>query len=542
VINATTIILGIVTGALLVSCQTKVPAGSISTISKDPEPDSPLKKRTADLLSYDDLVVLLKQKGQPTKASKKAEQLFQSPFVNNNIYEKYGLPNPTIHPTLGPSIRVTTWNIEKSIQVQDIAKSLSSEEHFSKHLKGTVRTDKEELHNALRQRADLAHSDILLLQEMDIGHCRSGYVFAAEHLAQTLGMNYAYAPQQLEIDPVYLAQDDVIFQNMSTDHEACKVLDENKSKYRGVFGVAVLSRYPIKKVQAYQLELQPYDWYTGEIQRPDFIEQGRRFGAEKIFMVKPVREVKVGGRGFTRVDLHVPEVPHETISVINIHLEIKTTPQNRTKQIEEILNYIHDIKNPVILAGDFNSAATDVSSTSLLRLTVNTANNPSNILSLALWLSNATGVSQARNILNAYKNYQDPLAWDVPILFPNKTKSLFEKIETFRFKDGGAFDFRGDHKRSMNGVNGILSNSNQRSRFKGFTQTFKVPTPIGPLGRERLDWIFVKSFLTHPKDKKGTYKLAPHFGETLDLINKCSDKPYSDHHPITTILPLEDPQ
>jgi len=491
VINATTIILGIVTGALLVSCQTKVPTGSITTISKDPEPDSPLKKRTADLLSYDDLVVLLKQKGQPTKASKKAEQLFQSPFVNNNIYEKYGLPNPTIHPTLGPSIRVTTWNIEKSIQVQDIAKSLSSEEHFSKHLKGTVRTDKEELHNALRQRADLAHSDILLLQEMDIGHCRSGYVFAAEHLA---------------------------------------------------FGVAVLSRYPIKKVQAYQLELQPYDWYTGEIQRPDFIEQGRRFGAEKIFMVKPVREVKVGGRGFTRVDLHVPEVPHETISVINIHLEIKTTPQNRTKQIEEILNYIHDIKNPVILAGDFNSAATDVSSTSLLRLTVNTANNPSNILSLALWLSNATGVSQARNILNAYKNYQDPLAWDVPILFPNKTKSLFEKIETFRFKDGGAFDFRGDHKRSMNGVNGILSNSNQRSRFKGFTQTFKVPTPIGPLGRERLDWIFVKSFLTHPKDKKGTYKLAPHFGETLDLINKCSDKPYSDHHPITTILPLEDPQ
>jgi len=355
-------------------------------------------------------------------------------------------------------------------------------------------------------------------------------------------MNFVYAPQQLEIDPVYLSEDGVKFDNTATDEEACRVAEVDSAKYKGNFGVAVLSRYPIKKVQAYQLETQVYDWYEGEIQKPDFIEKSRRFGAERLFRVKPVREVKYGGRGFTRVDLHVPGVPHETITVINVHLEIKTQPKNRTKQMEEILNYLYEIENPVILAGDFNSSTTDVSSTSLRRLTVRNAKDPPKILSGALWLANATGISQALTILNGYKNFQDPLAWHIPVLFPNKAKTLFEEVECFRFKDGGVFDFRGDRKRSVGVRNGTLSNSNQYSYLKGFKQTFEVPKPIGPIGCERLDWIFVKSFLTHPKDKKGPYRLAPHFGETLNLMNDAVEQPFSDHHPITTVLPLNEPK
>ena len=69
-----------------------------------------------------------------------------------------------------------------------------------------------------------------------------------------------------------------------------------------------------------------------------------------------------------------------------------------------------------------------------------------------------------------------------------------------------------------------------------------MPEPIGPIGLDRLDWIFVKSFLNHPRAKNGPYKLAPHFGETLRLMNTAVKRKYSDHHPITTIIPLTEPE
>jgi len=110
------------------------------------------------------------------------------------------------------------------------------------------------------------------------------------------------------------------------------------------------------------------------------------------------------------------------------------------------------------------------------------------------------------------------------------------------FDDGGAFDFRGDKKRSVHGYTGALSNSNQRTYFKGFTFTFSTPQVIGPIGYDRLDWIFVKSFLSHPQEKNGSYQLAPHFGETLSLVNLAVKDRYSDHHPITVLLPLNEPK
>lgn len=504
---------------------------------KDPQPSRILASAKPGLLNANELKVLLRKHGENTSASRKADALFSSPFIDNSAYRKNGLPKPTQHPKLGASLRVSTWNIEKSIHVKEVAEVLSSEEKYISKLQEVVAANPKKYAEALRQRSDIASSDILLCQEMDIGHCRSEYVFAAKHLAKKMGLNFVYAPQQLEIDPSYLGVSDVKFENTDAPTEVCSDL----SRYKGVFGVAVLSRYPIKRVQVFPLKTEAYDWYAGEILRPDFVEKGRRFGAKRLFNINPTREVKKGGRGFTRVDLHVPGVPHETISVINIHLEIKVGPETRVKQIKEILSYISEIKNPVIMAGDFNSASRDVSSTSLWKASSGAVKEPSNIASAGLFLANVTGVNQVRGILNGYKNFQNPIAWNIPAIFPSKTRSLFKCIQNFRFADGGAFDFRGDRKRSINKKSGLLANSNQRSKLKGFTQTFALPNTIGPVGCERLDWIFVKSFLTDPKDKKGPYRLAPHFGETLYHVNTSMKKKYSDHHPITTVLPLTEP-
>ncbi len=504
-------------------------------------PVKALKNSRPSLLSFKELSSLAENPKPEGKLATKFEKLLTTPYVDNSVYFRSGLPKANVHPQLGPSIRVSTWNVEKSVRAFEAGKALTSESTFIKMMRPEYREEKMAQEEAVRQRAVLAASDVLLLQEMDIGHCRSGYLFAAQHLARKMKMNFVYAPQQLEIDPVHLGLDHIRFGNGDTDAQACRALLGSSREYKGVFGVAVLSRYPIKNVQLFQLNEQPYDWYEGEIAKPDFLEVGRRRGAKAVFQFQPVREVKVGGRAFTRVDLHVPGIPLNTLSVINIHLEIKASPGERKKQIEEIMGYIKGIKNPVVMAGDFNSSSTDVSSTSFSRFAKNTTTNPTNLLAVGLFAANITGVSQARAAVNGLKNLRDPLAWNIPVILPNKTKSLFNTIKGFRFDDGGRFDFRGNPSRSMHGRGGELSNSNQRHNVKGFTFTYSVPRPIGVIGRERLDWIFVKSFLNSPNDNNGPYRMAPHFGETLGLVNLAVKEPFSDHHPITTILPLNEP-
>lgn len=542
-----TISIGTATVALtLLSCQSlsDVMSGEsriISGTGENAKEARILKNTRPRLLSFKELISLAENPEQEGPAGKKMDELLRSPFIDNSVYFRSGLPETTIHPELGPSLRISTWNIEKSVRVSEAATALASEAAFEKMLRPEIREEPMAREETIRQRAALAASDVLLLQEMDIGHCRSGYLFAAQHLARKLKMNFVYAPQQLEIDPVHLGLDHIHFDNGDTDSEACRALGGKSTVYKGVFGVAVLSRYPIKNVELFQLREQPYDWYEGEIQKPDFLEIGRRKGANALFQFQPIREVKAGGRAFTRVDLHVPGIPLETLSVINVHLEIKATPKERRLQIEEILSYIKGIQNPVVLAGDFNSSSTDVSATSLSRFAKNTTTNPRHLLALGLYIAQITGISQVQGIVNGFKNLRDPLAWNIPVILPNKTKGLFTTIEKFRFEDGGAFDFRGDPERSMHGRSGELSNSNQRHDTKGFTFTYSLPRPIGIIGRQRLDWIFVKSLLTSPKDKKGPYRLAPHFGETLGLVNLGVSEPFSDHHPITTVLPISEP-
>ena len=517
------------------------PKSNISRALKDPKPYKIVTKSSPELLTFDELSSLLKQHGEHTQAAKKASALFTSPFIDNTHFKKHGMPKPRSYEGLGPSLRVSTWNIEKSIQISNVAKVLSSEKTFKGQLKSKLLEDPSTYQDALRQRTALAASDVLLCQEMDIGHCRSDYLFAAKHLAKKLNMNFVYAPQQLEIDPVYLGLNDVKFKNNNLSTHACNAKETRPHDYKGVFGVAVLSRYPIKRVQVFPLKSQPYDWYTGEAKKPDFLEKLRRYGTKKIFKFYPTREVKKGGRGFTRVDLHVPGIPHETLTVINVHLEIKALPKQRLLQLKEILSYMNEIKNPVVMAGDFNNSSRDISATSVARASTRSASDPRNILSTALHLADANIVSRVRTLANSGKNFKNPLAWHIPILFPNKRKSLFKLVKKYRFDDGGVFDFRGDESRSMHGYCGSLSNSNQRTPLRRFTYTFSTPQALGPIGQDRLDWIFVKSFLSDQKDKNGSYRLAPHFGETLNLINSAVKKRYSDHHPITVLLPINEP-
>jgi endonuclease/exonuclease/phosphatase family metal-dependent hydrolase len=441
---------------------------------------------------------------------------------------------------------LASWNIgeEELFHLKDTIKVFSSADQFrslinlSKAPEGSSKYKE-----ILRQRERLAHADIIVLQEVNVGVKRSEYRDEAKDFAKVLKMNYAFGDEQLEIDPVLLGLEKIYYKNgVTVDKEETALYAADPARYKGALGNAVFSRYPIKKVRVFQLKHVPYDWYAAQKENPGFIEKVRETGSEIILETEFTRSIRVGTQIYFRVDLDVPGLPENTLTVINIHLEINCTPKEREIQLAEILSYMKSIKHPVILVGDYNAAPDDLSATSVKRIVTRTIKNPTTWLSTAVTylLPQALIINTTRFVGNFTKNLQDPLSPDISVIFPNPLHALFSMIQNYRFNDGGAFDFRGDSQRSINGKGGALANSNERG-FKGFKTTWSVQRPISFIGKYRLDWVFVKSVLKDPYDKSGPYRLAPHFGETLEELNTSLKVPVSDHHPNVVDIPFQEP-
>ena len=513
-------------GGVLIGCGTgKKNAAATQIATRALLASSPTKTRSwsqsTSYPTFSELVQLARDPQPSAALEQKLERFFTTPVVSSRRRPPLSLAQ---NATLGRFVRVATWNIEKSLHARAAAAALQSEDVFKSHLKPAVLADPQRLQEALRQRERLVTADVLLLQEMDVGVSRSDYVDAARELAQALGMNFAYAPTQLEIDPVLLGLEP-------------GAPEPDPTRYRGAFGIAVLSRFPILSAECFPLQAQPYDWYHGEQAKPDLAERIRRYGAWVILKNRIEREMKIGGRSYFRVDLRVPGLPADRLTILHNHLEIKTTTQGREAQLQEILDHARSIPHAVIMAGDHNSAAADVSPTSVKRIVTRTATDSQTWVNAATNAAiTTTGASLARNLLNITRNLHNPLATDIPLILPNRARRLFHIVEDFRFEDGGYFDTRGDRHRSINGSGRRFANSNERY-FLGLTPTFRVPRPIGPIGRTRLDWIFVKQ----PPEWQNSHRFAPHFGEAHSAFDHSLIQPFSDHKPCVVDLPLEEP-
>lgn len=497
-----------------------------------------------EFLTFEELKKLVKDPHPGGRLEAKLEKFWTTPIISNEAWYRGVRPRNLENQKLGKILSVASWNIEKSFNVPAVADALKFPDTYIKMIDAQAApTDSKKYRIMLRQRQRLIQSDILILQEMDIGHSRSDYVNSPKVLAEALDMNYAYGAEQLEIDPVYLGTEDLSLENQEGGESKTHEFAADPRRYKGVFGSAVLSKYPIKHVEVFQLKNQAYDWYYGEKPKIPHLESARRLGTRLLFKNQMTRELKIGGRHYFRVDLEVPELPGKTLTIINIHLEIKCQPVGREMQMLEILSYIKDIQNPVIVMGDFNAAPTDISPTSTTRVLKRAASKPETWLNAAVTFLTPYGPTNiVRGASNVTKNLQDPTAKHIPVVAPNAVKKMFDAIESFRFSDGGAFDFRGDSKRSMDGKNKKLANSNQRDR-KGFKTTFQVQRPIAAvIGKLRLDWAFVKSHLKDPEDVNGPYQFAPHFGETLEEFNVNLLEALSDHHPNVVDLPFEEPE
>lgn len=516
---------------------------ALRSVSRPADIPAPMPDQQPEFLAYEELVQLSQKPYPRGRVRSRFQDLWNTPIVDNSAWRGGADPNAPEVTGLGPVMRVVSWNIEKSLRMDAAIEAFTDGEAYARQIDiEEAPPGSAERRALMREREILASADIVLLQEMDIGVKRSGYRNAAKDLARALDMNYAYAPEYLEVDPVILGLEPIRDDEGDREPAATARYRVDPERYHGMFGVAVLSRYPIIYVEAFPLFRQGYDWYWQEKQKTSFLEEARRFGARKVFLEQPHRETKVGGRTFMRVDLHVPQVPQQRVSVINVHLEIKSQPQARVEQMAEILEYIRGIEHPVILMGDFNSAPHDLSPTSTPRMVRRELEAPEFWLSrtIDLFFPASLALNTTRAIANVTKNFHNPTAVHVPIAGPNESAEMFRIIERFRFDDGGAFDFRGEPERSA-GNSGYLSNANERTAW-AYETTFRLRRTIANIiGKYRLDWAFVKSYLPHPHAEEGPYQLAPHFGRTLSLINSSLEQRISDHHPISVDLPLQEP-
>ncbi len=502
---------------------------------------SKAQQQPPELFTYTELNQLYETPNLPEALQVKLDRLLSTPFISNTASARVrALPRTA---QFGTVVRVVQWNIERGIEFEAVRAALSDAAHFAKLIDPAAyprsSADRKEI---LRQVALLKQADVIVLNEVDWGMKRTEYRNVAADLAAALRVNYAYGVEFVEVDPIALGTEE--FEELSAEDKA-KLKTQiavDKSRYRGLHGTAILSRFPLENVRLQPFEQQPHDWYKEERESVEALETGKRKASEVVFREKVQREIRRGGRMMLTAEIADERFPGGRLTIVATHLEDKTKPEGRRKQLEELLNRISAVNGTVVVAGDMNTSTHDGTPLSIERALKNRLGSKS------FWAKQALGILTGVRLptllltgMNTYRMQADPTVKSIPLVASNPEDEFFDKLKDFRFADGNAFDFRGERERSIGGKEGPLANSNERGD-KGFITTFEVERTIAFVGKFKLDWIFVKPpSLTDPYAKDAPHKFAPHFGRTLKLVNEAIKERISDHAPIMVDLPLAEP-
>jgi endonuclease/exonuclease/phosphatase family metal-dependent hydrolase len=464
------------------------------------------------LLTFDEMVQLYQQDVPERQLQAKLDRLLTTPFVSNKATASGVEPLKPSSPEIGKFLRVAQWNIERGLEFDAIKSALADP--------------------ALKQ------ADVVVLNEVDWGINRTRFRNVVSELAEACGMNYAYGVEFVEIDPA----------TMGLEPQAKPTMTPDPARYHGLHGTAVLSRYPLKNVRLVPFKFQGHDWYRDEKKKASKVARVENKLSNEVFKEPFTRQVRRGGRMMLFADITDPEFPSGRVTIVATHLEDMTSPANRRKQLVELLDQIRTINHPVVVAGDMNTSTHDAAPVSVTQAL------KQRFGSGKWWVEDAAPEVVSRitpfgwayelghRFIGFARGIDDPTVRSNPLLGNNPEAAFFKSIESFHFADGSAFDFRGEAGRSTNGRSGNLSDSNERSE-KGFTPTSELRRTFGPIGKYKLDWIFVRpAHLIDAHGTKQSYRFAPHFGHTWNAINDSIPDHISDHSPITVDLPLTEPR
>ena len=493
------------------------------------------------LLTYNELVALYENDPPPPALANKLAALLETPFVNNSA----GLrPVRVIKSTTskGNFLRVAAWNIERGLEFDAVKAALTNDQRFFRRLNPELRSSRFNLASVLEQAAELSRADIIVLNEVDWGLKRTNYRNVIRELAAATQLNYAFAVEFVEVDPLVLGIETLEGESSADKEEMVRNLAVDKSRVLGLHGTAILSRLPLRNARVVRFAKQGHDWYHDEKDGISKLESGKRKGAKLVFGEKVMREVRRGGRMMLLADVADKSIPGGTMTVVATHLEDKAKPAERLEQLKEVLKEIENIDHPVVLAGDMNTSGSDQTPTSFQREV------KKRLGSTSFWATQgikyATGVGLFYDItiglVKMQRTRKDPTVKSVKFVSENPEEKFFSTLKDFRFLDGGAFDFRGSKLHSIGGSGETLSDSNERGK-KGFVSTLELD---GKFKVElKLDWIFVKPpRLNDPHDRDQAYFFAPQFGRTLKTLNHSLKDRISDHNPLIADLPSIGPR
>src|SRR5262249_7186830 len=161
-------------------------------------------------------------------------------------------------------------------------------------------------------------------------------------------------------------------------------------------------------------------------------------------------------RSVLSLDLDVPgledaQVPNR-VTVVTAHIEDKASAACRADQVKETLDQVKDRKNPVILAGDFNTFGSDGRPQTVERMLWSRISSPEWIVrQLTGRLIPYAGLAWTiDSVINFIRKLHDPTVANIPFILPNPERGFFDAVEKFKFPDGGRFDFRGDKSCTAN--------------------------------------------------------------------------------------------
>lgn len=507
-------------------------------------PEVNARQRAPELLTYDELVQLYEQENPPEALREKLRRLLTTPFVSNAASARGVRPLLPSAAKLGQFLRVVEWNIERGLEYDAVKLAFTDAAGFAKLIDSKAHPrGSEQRRRVLQQVALMKQADVIVLNEVDFGMKRTDYRNVAAELASALQMNYAYGVEFVEVDPIALGRER--FEELPPEDrdKLASEISVDEARYRGLHGTAILSRFPLENVRLEPFEHQPHDWYRDELKSVRPLEAGKRKAGELVFQEKVRREVRRGGRMMLTAEIADARLPGGRLTIVATHLEDKTKPEGRRKQLEELLARVKDVNAPVVVAGDMNTSTQDGTPLSAQRMLKN------RLGSRSFWIKQGLGILTGIKLptlllggLNAYRKQADPTVRSIPLVASNPEAGFFDRLKDFRFADGGAFDFRGERNRSVGGKDESLANSNQRGD-KGFITTYEVERTVAFVGKFKLDWIFVKPpALTEAYDKEGPHRFAPHFGRTLQSLNDALTERVSDHSPMMVDLPLDEPR
>lgn len=186
-----------------------------------------------------------------------------------------------------PFIRATSWNIERGLRLDSIIR-------------------------VFKEHPVLSHADVLLLTELDYGMARTENRFVARELAESLRLNYVFAPCYINL-------------NKGSGLEV-HTRGENA---QALHGNALFSRYPLKNAHSLML--------------PN--------GKDKM----KGNEKRLGQQTAVIADVQFPTGP---VRMISLHLDAHSTQRHRHHQMKLVLDHLESLspQMPTLIGGDWNTS------------------------------------------------------------------------------------------------------------------------------------------------------------------------------------------